>query len=694
MPLSARTRSALDLQIDKLAAFLRAHPDVNLADVAFVQQVGRRKFSQRSVLLADAGDALRAASLLESRDPQRLLSIAGDDRKRPVVFLFPGQGSQYVGMGRQLYETEEVFRDALDRCAELLRPTLTSRSTSCCTPQPPRLRKPPNASRAPLYTQPALFAVEYALSQLWIGWGVTPQAMIGHSIGEYVAACLSGVMSLEDAIRLVALRGRLMDGMPRGAMLAVALSEQECNSVLGAGPSLAAINGPASTVISGSLQEISEIEARLAARRLPCKRLATSHAFHSSMMEPVLAQYVDAIRGVALAEPQVPYLSNVTGTWMRPEDATDPEYYGRQLRQPVRLADGLGALLGDPDWVFLEVGPGGTLSSLTRQQVSGVNPIAVTTLGTGRDAHQDTSSVLDALGRLWLNGVAVPWPAFSAGELRNRIPLPTYPFERQRYWVGPADKPIASGTVASARRPPGDWFYVPSWVQVESAAEVPMALPPGEPWLVFADTLGVAQELARQLRSQGVLVTTVTEGDTFGRLGENAYSVRADVETDYDELLGELEHRGASPRRIVHLWLFCANTEADGQAAATAARTEQLGFRSLMCLAQAIGRHNTPDALHLDVVSNRLQTVASDDRATPAKALVLGPCRVMPAEYPSVSCRSIDLVADEAAVTAAHQVLREITAEAPQTLVAYRNGARWLQAYEAVRLDPQRTHRH
>jgi acyl transferase domain-containing protein len=687
VPLSAKTKSALDAQTDRLAAYLRTHPDVNIADVAYVHQVGRKKFAHRRVLVADAGNAGRAASLLEGRDPERLLSNAGDARERLVAFLFPGQGSQYIDMGRQLYATEDVFRDALDRCCELLRPHLGTSLIDLLHPGPAANVEAIERLAHTASTQPALFAIEYALSQLWMAWGVTPQAMIGHSIGEYVAACLAGVMSLEDALHLVALRGRLMDSMPRGAMLAIPLSELECSIALGGTLSLAAINGPASSVVSGPLEEIMELERRLAARGLPSKLLATSHAFHSPMMERAVAPFVEVVRGVALAAPQIPYLSNVTGTWMTPADAVDPEYYGRQLRQPVRFADGLAALLGDPDWVFLEVGPGRTLSGLTRQQATGVKPVIVATLGTGREPRSDSAFVLEALGRLWLNGVSIAWASFKAGERRNRLPLPAYPFERQRYWVGPADKPVAPGTAAStgARRPLGDWFYVPSWMQIEPVTSGWTTRSFGERWLIFADSLGVADELERHLRSQEQHVTIVNEGGAFRREREHVYSVRANVETDYDELLGALERSGTLPHHIVHLWLL---TEGEDHIADAATRYEQLGFSSLMCLAQALGRHSSPHALELDVVSNRLQAVVNGDHVSPAKALVLGPCRVIPEEYPSLTCRNIDLAADEPAVTAVNQILREITEEAVSPVVAYRDGARWLQTYEPVRLEP------
>lgn len=686
VPLSAKTKSALDAQTDRLAKFLRAHPNVNLADVAYVQQVGRKGFAHRRVLVADANDLGQAASLLEGRNPELLLSSSGGARERLVAFLFPGQGSQYVNMGRQLYATEDIFREALDCCCELLRPHLGVFLIDVLYPGSKAPEEAAQHLARTSITQPALFAVEYALSQLWMSWGVAPEAMIGHSIGEYVAACLAGVMSLEDALKLVALRGSLMDAMPRGAMLAIPLSELESNAVLDGTIYLAAINGPTSSVVSGSIEDIAELGRRLAARGLPTKQLATSHAFHSPMMEPAIAPFVEAVRLVQLAAPQIPYLSNVTGTWITPADAVDPQYYGRQLRQPVRFADGLAALLADPDWVLLEVGPGHTLSGLARQQANSRDCLSVATLGTGREPANDTAFVLEAVGRLWLNGVSIAWASFNASEQRNRLSLPTYPFERQRYWVGPADKPVSPGKIelTGGRRPMSDWFYVPSWARIGPATGGRTQRPYGEHWLILADLMGIADELERQLRSQGNQVTIVKESDAFRREGEHVYSLRSEAEADYNELMDDLERSGVLPDRIVHLWLL---TEGDERISDVNTRHEQVGFCSLMCLAQAIGRLSSPHPLELVVVSNRLHSVVNGDRVSPAKALALGPCRVIPEEYPNLTCRNIDLAAAEPSMMAASQILREIAEEALETVVAYREGARWLLTYEPVRLE-------
>ncbi len=680
VPLSAKSETALEAQTDNLAAHLRARPDENLADVAYVYQVGRKAFRHRRVLMSSSRDATAAASWLEGRDPERVFTNEGDARERPLVFLFPGQGTQHVGMGRELYDTEPRFREYLDRCCDLLQPRLGTNLRDLLYPASDTDGATAQLKRT-VYTQPALFAVEYALAKLWMDWGVVPQAMIGHSIGEYVAACLADVMSLDVALMLVTERGRLMDRMPTGAMIAVPLSEDAALAAAGDGLNVAAINGPASCVMSGALHLIEDFERRLAARGLRSKRLATSHAFHSAMMDDAVAPFVDAVRTVRLQPPSIPYLSNVSGTWITEGEATDPQYYGRQLREAVRLADGIAALLEDPDWMFLEVGPGRTLGSLVRYQTgASANRIVLASLA-GDGARERASSMFDALGRLWLAGTTITWPAFSASEKRCRLSLPTYPFERQRYWIGPPDKPEPSG-VASARRPLCDWFYVPVWGKVERTP--PSSTREPQRWLLLADACGIADAMARRLEREGHTITVADPGERFGRDAVGRYSLRPDAVADYDELLRDLDRLAALPDRIVHLWLV---TQGENEPPAEAAnRLQQRGFMSLMCLAQALGKLS-PFDVSIEIVSDGMQAVMGTDRVCAAKALALGPCRVIPQEYERVTCRSIDISAGESADSIADQVIHEVTIELTATLVAYRDGHRFLHSFEPFRLE-------
>jgi phthiocerol/phenolphthiocerol synthesis type-I polyketide synthase E len=422
--LSAKTQTALDAARRNLADFLEANPATDLVDAAFTLQAGRTPFEWRLAIPAasaqDAAEGLRGAAGVR----------AGEGR--PVAFLFPGQGAQYVRMAQNVYATEPVYREALDRCAELLRGDLGLDLRDLLFPA----AGDEEAATARLgqtgVTQPALFAVEYALAQLWMSWGVRPDTMFGHSVGEFVAACLAGVFSLEDALRLVAARGRLMQSLPGGAMLAVFLAEAELAARLPQGVSLAAVNGAAMCVVSGPFESVRPFEEALAAEGVEVRRLHTSHAFHSAMMDPILAPFRELVLRAAPRPPRQPYVSSLTGAPITAEQATDADYWTRQLREAVRFHDGVATLLQAANTVLIEVGPGKTLGS----QIPKLGAHAtIASLPHPRDAHADTRALADAAGRAWSEGVPLDWRAYADGRGGRRIPLPTYPFERRRYYI-------------------------------------------------------------------------------------------------------------------------------------------------------------------------------------------------------------------------------------------------------------------
>ncbi|WP_224365090.1 type I polyketide synthase [Hyalangium versicolor] len=428
--LSARSPTALDTLTARLRAHLEAHPETNLSDVASTLQVGRRTFAyRRAVACRSVADAVQTLAT-----PARLFEGTAPDGGRSVAFLFPGQGTQHPGMAEALYREEPRFRQEVDRCAKLLEPHLGQDLRDVLYP---RNRGPEEKRRLEqtALAQPALFTVEYALARLWLSHGVRPAAMLGHSLGEYVAACLAEVFTLEDALRLVALRGRLMQGLRPGAMLAVPLSEAELLPLLGSELALAAVNGPAACVASGPLEAVAALEARLTSLGMGSRRLQTSHAFHSGMMEPILDTFTQEVRRVRRSAPRLPYLSNVTGTWVTDAQATDPGYWAQHLRQPVRFASGVAELTAR-NHLLLEVGPGRVLSALAAQQPVPAARAATSLSPSPDDERSDLETWLTALGHLWAQGVPVDWSAHHSGRRRLRVELPTYPFERHSHWLG------------------------------------------------------------------------------------------------------------------------------------------------------------------------------------------------------------------------------------------------------------------
>jgi acyl transferase domain-containing protein len=438
--LSARTETALELLTAGLADHLRQHPELNLADVAYTLQVGRREFNYRRMCVSpSAEEAARALSAPDTTQIRTALRRASD---QPLMFMFPGQGTQSVNMGRELYETEAVFRQEVDACAEALHAHLGLDLRDVLYPRPEEAEEAAQKLIQTDLTQPALFVVEYAMAKLWMQWGIRPAAMIGHSIGEYVAACLAGVFSVEDALRVVAARGRLMQQLPGGAMLAVALSEDDVRKYLQGQLSLAAVNGRAMCVVAGPVEAIGQLQSTLAEQGTASRLLRTSHAFHSEMMKDAVEHFTAELNGVRLQAPQIPFISNVTGTFITAEEATDADYWARHLLQTVRFADGIQELLRRGEQVLLEVGPGHTLSALAKPFANQSRQVVISSFGQRQENVAEAAGMLRALGQLWLAGINPDWDGFYAGERRRRTSLPTYPFERQRYWIEPAEQNI------------------------------------------------------------------------------------------------------------------------------------------------------------------------------------------------------------------------------------------------------------
>ncbi len=434
---SARTPEALDQATANLLTHLRDAPATSLPDLAYTLQVGRHVFPNRRMLVCESSaDAIR---LIEKRDASHVRTQAAQNTNGPsVVFMFPGQGSQYTDMARELYENEPVFREQVDRCAEFLRHPLRCDIREVLYPVPDRLDAAREQLSQTSFTQPAIFVTSYALAKLWIHWGIQPEAMIGHSVGEYVAACLAEVFSLPEALELVATRGKLVQALPAGAMLAVRFSEDEARQLLSPELSLASVNAPNLSIISGPKDAITALQESLRSRGIASNLLQTSHAFHSAMMDPVVPTLTNLVRKMQLKNPRIPYVSTVTADWATSEQAADPAYWGRHLRETVRFAPAVSEFLKNPDRILLEVGPGQILTNLVRQH-PGRPPqqTVLPSLRHAQSAQKDYSVLVTALGQLWMSGVPVNWGQFYSNERRQRTSAPTYPFERQKYWVEP-----------------------------------------------------------------------------------------------------------------------------------------------------------------------------------------------------------------------------------------------------------------
>ena len=686
--LSARSPEALESVTDRLCDHLRSHSELASADVARTLQRGRKALPYRRVLAgAGLGEIVES---LETRTDGRVLTAATPTAEhRPVAFVFSGFGSQFPGMAAGLYSSEPVFTETVDRCAALLEPLLgTDIRTAMFGGPDSQAAKPtefadllrqPELSTIPLNQPrlgyPAVFVVEYALARLWSSWGVLPEAMIGHSLGEYVAACISGVFSLADALRLVAERAFLIEGLNRGAMLAVALPEASVAAYVRDGVSVASVNGPRSCVLSGTVEGITAAGAELAANGIATRRLNIGFAFHSPLMDPVVEPYAKLVRTVRLKPPTRPFISNVTGTWITDAEATDPGYWAKHLRATVRFADGVSTLWSVPGIVAVEIGPAPALTpDLIQHPDAPVDRVVIPSLPGPSRRHTDRAALLTAAGRLWLAGAADPFPPIRSAR---RVPLPTYPFEHRAYWLEPGEAASAS---ASAHRRTGSfpqWFYAPSWQRLAPARADATVSPVGQSWLVFADGQGVGRRLADRLRRQGATVRVVRIGTGWIRENSDEYVIAPGEPTHYAKLVAALRADGSLPDRIVHCWAV----DRDAQQSMTARGVRQLlerAFHSAVWWAQASDADLSARPRRWDFVSTEVCSVLGDEAVCPPKAAVQGLHRVLSQEYPPLVATHIDLdAADLAAPESLERLILELTTPPDHRSVALRGRHRW-----------------
>ncbi|MCP4990325.1 MAG: amino acid adenylation domain-containing protein [Colwellia sp.] len=453
--ISTKTEERLEIAHKNIQDFLQGNKELAPADAAFTLATARKEFDYRRIFTSK--------DILDSVNNSLFSGYYDNKKENHVIFMFPGQGAQYINMGLGIYKTEPVFREQLDLCAEILKPVMNIDIRNLIYPEN-RSHEDINLSKTAI-TQSVLFAIEYSLAKQWISWGVKPHAMIGHSIGEYVAATLSKVLSLGDALRLVAARGEMIQKLPGGDMVAVSLSEKEIEPLLENGLSIGSVNTPSLSVVSGPYQTMEKFTNKLDTMDVKYRVLNTSHAFHSEMIKPVVEEFLNLVKTIDLKPPQIPYVSNVTGEFITSEQATDPLYWSKHLRNTVRLADGLSIILRNTNNILLEVGPGRTMSTLALGNPERKEDhLILSSMPHPKDKRSDIEFLFSSLGRLWISGIKIDWEEFYSDEHRCIVPLPSYPFDRKPFWIEPPgrnksksvlstqdDKPVRIKTDGNAR---------------------------------------------------------------------------------------------------------------------------------------------------------------------------------------------------------------------------------------------------
>ncbi|MFB0637652.1 beta-ketoacyl synthase N-terminal-like domain-containing protein [Bacillus rugosus] len=678
--LSAKTDTALEQMTNRLKEFLRTHPNVPLEDVAYTLQVGRKQFSYRkAVVLSKSTEWESGAELTAYQRHSR----------RPAAFMFSGQGSQYIDMMKDLYEAEPVFQKEADRCFAFAQKSHQIDLKAIVFPDSNDGAKLTETA----VVQPLLFIFEYALAKLLQSAGISPDYMIGHSIGEYTAACLSGVFALDTALTLVMERGRLMQKLESGAMMSVQLSEVELQPLLTNSLSLAAVNAHDLCVVSGKSEDIETFAVLLEEKGVAGRQLHTSHAFHSYMMEPILEEFAAIVKQQDMNTPRIPFVSNVTGTWITPEQAADPAYWSQHLRGTVRFHEGLEQILSDDNVLLIEVGPGSTLSTFARRHKkrSSQHDIVNLVRHVQEPAH-DHSYFLKKLGQLWVCGCEIDWRQYGGDKPKRLISLPPYPFEKKRYWIEAADNAAAFTAVDewNKKKPMDQWFYLPSWDRKIKSADSRKKEQPAESGktLVFHEGTAFGDRLVQSIRRQGHETVIVTRDRQFKKINSGLYVINPADGTHYERLFSSLASDGLLPNCMMHLW----SVSEQGESFKTFSTYSENGYYSLIFTAQAASNQKQMNECNMFVLTSGIHEVTGEEQINAEKSTILGPLKVIPQEYNHLKCWNIDIPPLPDTLTwkeeeLIDQILTETDTAGEDQIIAYRNRRRWVQMYQPVQLN-------
>lgn len=670
---SARTKPALKQSVSNLAEHLSTKQEETLADVAYTLGTGRSGLAQRGFLVAQ--NLSEAAVILSQPTPDTWYQGQTEDKPTQVAFMFPGYGSQYINMARDYYEYEPTFRKTVEECVVLLKPLLGMDIRELMYPE----KRETEYLEAIHLAQPALFVTEYALAKLFSSWGIKPVAMIGHSAGECVAACLAGVLSLEDALKLVIARGQLMEKLPAGAMVNINLAREDIEPMLDADLCIALHNSPSNSVVSGTTDAIDKLVQQLEQLEIEHRRLQTSHAYHSPDVDLILPKFRERLEGLVFHPPQQPYISNLTGTWITDDQATSLDYWCQQLRQTVLYSDGIETLKKEGITLFLELGPGRALSSFVRQHSSDRASTALNTIRSASSDQEDHSFLLNTLGQLWLKNVSFNWKEFYSHEKRLRIPLPTYPFERKRCWIEPSKRQSPT-PAANGKLPLDDWFLQPQWKRTASPALQPDSkLLELNNCLVFSDRKGVGPELSKELKKRGYATIQIVPAQKFEKLGNHKFSINPSIPSHYWKLFSVLKEKNLLPDTVYHLWSFDESLDFD--------KSQTEGFYCLLYLAQFWPK--LTNGRNLYVATNQVYEVTGAEDLEAIGATLSGPVQTIGAEFPDISCRCIDCIRPSSTSESTQLVehlLDESHYSSNEKFVAYRFGRRWIREFENIRL--------
>ena len=678
LTISAKTQKSLIRYVDKLKTFVTENDQINLSNLAYTSQVGRKDFSYRVPIVFKEKE-----DLITALDSDKIVKKINkvNQHNDTTIFMFPGQGTQYLNMGKSLYENEPLFKEEMDKGFEVLN-SITGISFKDIVYPTGDAEYDINETR---YAQPIIFIFEHALAKLILSYGIKPQCMIGHSIGEYVAAALAGVFSFDDAINLLVKRGQLMFDLPKGDMLSVGLSEAQAQKYLEEGIDLATINGPEQCVFSGLSEKIDQLAAKLKKEGLLSVKLKTSHAFHSSMLDPILETFENELKKIKLNVNSIPFISNRSGKLITEAEVTSPSYWVSHMRNAVKFSNGIETLLETyKNSTFLEIGAGKVLSGLLRQhQSENVQFSFVNLIKSAKSKAEDYQYFMEGIASIWKAGLAVDWKVFNQNNPCRRISMPTYSFEPVKYAteVDPFDMITnlvlgTNGQKANSndliyRKSWKNSFWNPSKKQVLEDVQV----------LIFSDQNSVSKKLISLLKKAGTKCISVVKGDTFLEKN-NEYTINPELDEDYVKLFEALKEKDYSFSTILHTWTF-KSPRTNG----TYPNFENLGYQSLINIARNARPLGNDNPLNLKVVTNKVFSISSEEFINPEKAMMLGAIRTIPLEFPMISCSTIDI--NSQTQETINSLWEELNYKSSHGDVVIRNSNRYIAESEAIEMDDQ-----
>ncbi|GAA4279088.1 non-ribosomal peptide synthetase/type I polyketide synthase [Aquimarina mytili] len=693
--LSGKTIKDFQKNVANLKAFFNENQQTDLADAAYTLQTGRDRFKYRKTIVGEhIQNVVEQLKNISSLEP-----VASNNREelQHVIFMFPGQGMQYVNMCKELYATENVFRKEIDKCLEYAQKYTSTDLRSILFTDVEESAKKINQTE---YAQPLLFFTEYALAKLLINWGITPDYMIGHSIGEYAAACISGVFELEDAIRLVVKRGLLMSTASKGTMLNVNATKNQIDSLLEEYNTidLAVINSENAVVVSGTLDDIDDFQNVLESRGITSKKLHTSHAFHSRMMDVVLPDFDKELNTVDFQSPQIPFISNLSGKFVTSQEVQEPSYWTQHLRNTVNFKEGIDTLLTHGDACIIEVGPGRALSNYVNENANKTNGHSI--VNTVRHVKQkisDQKYLLEKLGQLWENGLKINWKQFYGDEERYKVSLPTYAFDRKEYTTDfDLNKLLNKQLVADTNRTVTEdakLINICNWkrsILPNKALELDKEK---SNFLIFTGAEGFSDALHQKLSAKQQNVVQVRHGKQFKKVNDELFEVNIATLDHIEKLWTELENIKFKADEIIYsLPLSEKYTLLDYNAIEKELDKNYLG---VSYIAKTIANYQNSDEVKMTVLCNHLAKVIADDDVNPLKATLLSPAKIIPSEINTLQCKVIDIpypfTSEDQETEYAQKVINEMFFETEDAFVAYRFKERWFKDLETVSVNEKTT---